>query len=120
MTAQEIIDLRKKLGMSQVIFAERLGVSFATVNRWENGRHIPSPLAVEKIKSLGSSMPVSGAASAKYGSPNKNGDDYESVFSHMYNKSIVSKESLIKSVELDTYENYQQQLKNLNKPKQQS
>ena len=59
MTAQEIIDLRKKLGMSQVIFAERLGVSFATVNRWENGRHIPSPLAVEKIKSLGSSMPVS-------------------------------------------------------------
>jgi transcriptional regulator with XRE-family HTH domain len=52
MTSQEIIDLRKTLGMSQVIFAEKLGVSFATVNRWENGRHIPSPLAIEKIKSL--------------------------------------------------------------------
>jgi len=52
MTSQEIIDLRKTLGMSQVIFAEKLGVSFATVNRWENGRHIPSPLAIEKIRSL--------------------------------------------------------------------
>ena len=33
---------RTDLGLSQTAFAERLGVSFATVNRWENGRTTPS------------------------------------------------------------------------------
>jgi transcriptional regulator with XRE-family HTH domain len=52
MTPQEILDIRKKLKMSQTRFAELLGVSFATVNRWENGRNIPSALAIEKIKTM--------------------------------------------------------------------
>lgn len=50
--AQEIINLRRRLGMSQVMLAKRIGVSFATVNRWENHRHSPSKLALEKIKLL--------------------------------------------------------------------
>ena len=52
MSPQEILDIRKKLKMSQTRFAELLGVSFATVNRWENGRNIPSALAIEKIKTM--------------------------------------------------------------------
>lgn len=36
-----IYDLRKRLGISQTQLAEWLGVSFTTVNRWENGRHRP-------------------------------------------------------------------------------
>ena len=37
-----ILRLRKKLGLTQVAFAEQLGVSFVTVNRWENGKSEPS------------------------------------------------------------------------------
>jgi len=38
-------DVRKQLGLSQEELAHALGVSFATVNRWENGKTVPSKLA---------------------------------------------------------------------------
>src|SRR5688572_21033520 len=37
--------LRQRLGLTQAELASRLGLSFATVNRWENGQSTPSPLA---------------------------------------------------------------------------
>ncbi|MDP8238067.1 MAG: helix-turn-helix transcriptional regulator [Candidatus Hatepunaea meridiana] len=42
---QIIKDLREQLGLSQEYLARELGVSFATVNRWENGQAKPSKLA---------------------------------------------------------------------------
>ena len=38
-------EVRKQLGISQEDLARELGVSFATVNRWENGKSRPSKLA---------------------------------------------------------------------------
>lgn len=38
-------ELRRQLGISQEELAHALGVSFATVNRWENGKTVPSKLA---------------------------------------------------------------------------
>ena len=50
--------LRHRQGLTQERFAVQLDVTFATVNRWENGRSIPSRLArkeiMSQIKSLGS------------------------------------------------------------------
>lgn len=40
-----IKQIRENLNMSQTEFAELLNVTFATVNRWENGRAIPNKLA---------------------------------------------------------------------------
>jgi len=37
--------IRKQLGMSQEDLARALNVSYATVNRWENGKARPSKLA---------------------------------------------------------------------------
>ncbi|HEY6295278.1 MAG TPA: helix-turn-helix transcriptional regulator, partial [Streptosporangiaceae bacterium] len=37
--------LRTRFGLSQEQLARRLGVSFATVNRWESGRSRPSARA---------------------------------------------------------------------------
>lgn len=37
--------IRLYLNMSQTEFAEHMNVSFATVNRWENGRAVPNKLA---------------------------------------------------------------------------
>ncbi len=44
--------LRTRLGLSQEQLARRLGVSFATVNRWESGRSRPSPRARLAIAEL--------------------------------------------------------------------
>ena len=41
--------IRDHLALSQADFAEKLGVTFATVNRWENGRAIPTKLAQAKL-----------------------------------------------------------------------
>ena len=38
-------DLRDKLIMTQAEFAKMLGVSFTSINRWENGSYNPSRLA---------------------------------------------------------------------------
>ena len=48
----DIADLRHKLNMTQEQFARELGVTVGTVNRWENGRFRPSPLAERAIKKL--------------------------------------------------------------------
>ncbi len=58
---QELMkQIRAFLNISQTEFAEYLGVSFATVNRWENGRAIPNKLAQSKIYDLcrAKSVPV--------------------------------------------------------------
>ena len=44
--------IRLYMNMSQTEFAERLNVTFATVNRWENGRALPNKLAQDKIYHL--------------------------------------------------------------------
>lgn len=40
-----IKSIREYLGLSQTELADKIGVTFATVNRWENGRAIPTKLA---------------------------------------------------------------------------
>ena len=44
--------IRERLDLTQVRFAERIGVSFATVNRWENGQTRPARLAWRQILDL--------------------------------------------------------------------
>jgi putative transcriptional regulator len=45
-------ELRNLLGLTQEKLAARLGVTFLTINRWENGRAKPSPLALKGIEDL--------------------------------------------------------------------
>ena len=44
--------VRQRLDLSQERFAAKLGVTFSSVNRWENGRTKPSPLALKQLKQL--------------------------------------------------------------------
>ena len=44
-----IKQIRSHLNMSQTELAEHLNVTFATVNRWENGRAIPNKLAQTRL-----------------------------------------------------------------------
>lgn len=45
-------DLRQLTGLTQEQFASCLGVSYTTVNRWENAHMQPSPLALKQIKTM--------------------------------------------------------------------
>lgn len=51
-TAQMIRELRQQLRLTQEQFAAKVGVTFSTVNRWENGKSAPSPLAAKRIEEL--------------------------------------------------------------------
>jgi transcriptional regulator with XRE-family HTH domain len=42
-------ELRERMGLTQEKFAAKLGVTYPTINRWENGRAKPSPLAMKQI-----------------------------------------------------------------------
>jgi putative transcriptional regulator len=50
--AELVRELRNRLGLTQEKMAARLGVTFPTINRWENGRAQPSPLALKQIEDL--------------------------------------------------------------------
>lgn len=50
--AQLVRETRQHLNLSQVKLATMLGVSFHSINRWENGRTQPSPLAMKQIQEL--------------------------------------------------------------------
>ena len=47
-----IKSIRQQLGISQEELAQKLGVSFTSVNRWENGQTKPSKLAKKQIDLL--------------------------------------------------------------------
>ena len=54
-TTMEKIDtgvIREKLKLTQEEFAEKIGVAFCTVNRWERGHSRPSQLALKEITKL--------------------------------------------------------------------
>ena len=66
--AGRIRELRAALGLSQEKLAERLGVTFATVNRWENRAAQPSQLSRLRLTELGS-MQVSTQPAVDRSSP---------------------------------------------------
>lgn len=49
-------EIRLELGLSQEDLARELGISFATVNRWENGRVKPSKLGRAQLDAFYSKM----------------------------------------------------------------
>jgi DNA-binding XRE family transcriptional regulator len=50
------LEIRLEMGLIQEQFAAKLGVSFPTVNRWENKKTTPSPLAIQKLQKLLSAL----------------------------------------------------------------
>ena len=50
--AQRLQLLRKRLNLSQEQLATKLGVSFATINRWEGGKSKPQATKLAEIDAL--------------------------------------------------------------------
>jgi DNA-binding transcriptional regulator YiaG len=49
-TAVLVKETRKRLGLTQVQFAQELGVSFQSVNRWERSKTKPLPIVLKQIE----------------------------------------------------------------------
>jgi putative transcriptional regulator len=52
MDAERIRTLRHRLQMTQEDFAHLIGVTFSTVNRWENNKSNPNRIAVRLLTGL--------------------------------------------------------------------
>ncbi len=41
--------LRQRLSLTQEQFAQKVGVTYSTVNHWENGKRVPLPFLVKRL-----------------------------------------------------------------------
>ncbi len=48
----DVARLRSRLGLSQEKFAEKLGVSLSSVEKWEQGQHKPHGLSLRALERL--------------------------------------------------------------------
>ena len=48
--SKRCFEVRMKLNLSQEMLARKLDVSFATVNRWENGKSAPQKLVMYRFE----------------------------------------------------------------------
>ena len=60
MTPARIKSIRQELRLSQEALARELGISAATVNRWENGRNRPGQMATRLILMMEEKVSASG------------------------------------------------------------
>ncbi|MBI2191319.1 MAG: helix-turn-helix transcriptional regulator [Planctomycetes bacterium] len=44
-----IKELRERLGLTQEQFAQKVGVTFSSVNHWENDKRTPQPFLVRRL-----------------------------------------------------------------------
>jgi DNA-binding transcriptional regulator YiaG len=45
-------ELRHRLEVTQEQFAQKVGVTYSTVNHWENGKRVPQPFLVRRLLEL--------------------------------------------------------------------
>lgn len=45
-------ELRKRLQLTQEQFAQQVGVTYSTVNHWENGKRLPMPFLVKRLEQM--------------------------------------------------------------------
>lgn len=57
---EQVKEVRRQLGISQEELAHELGVSFATINRWENGKTTPFKLARKQFDAFCEKMTKQG------------------------------------------------------------
>ena len=52
MDAERIRQIRQRMQLTQEDFAHLIGVTFSTVNRWENGKSCPNRIAARLLLGL--------------------------------------------------------------------
>ena len=109
---QRVRNARELIGLTQAKFAELVGVSYATVNRWENRQSRPNNLAWERILQLESS--ADGAVAPDMSTPDESppssrvldfsadpdavsavAESHRLTYGHLVNSAFATETSLI-------------------------
>ena len=45
-------ELRRRLNLTQEQFAREVGVTYSTVNNWENGKRVPQPFLLRRLREM--------------------------------------------------------------------
>jgi DNA-binding XRE family transcriptional regulator len=53
-----IKELRERLDLTQEQFAQKVGVTYSTVNHWENGKRVPLPFLVKRLREMKEELSV--------------------------------------------------------------
>lgn len=48
--------LRERMSLTQEQFAQEVGVTYSTVNQWENGKRHPQPFLLKRLLEIESSL----------------------------------------------------------------
>lgn len=54
--AEMVKRLRERMGLTQEQFAREVGVTFSTVNLWENGHRRPQPYLMKRLLEMEASL----------------------------------------------------------------
>lgn len=68
-SARLVRELRERLDLTQEQFAQRIGVTYSTVNHWENGKRTPQPFLLERLRALEKEVLEGGVDGAQQSSP---------------------------------------------------
>lgn len=58
-------ELRRRLHLTQEQFAQRIGVTYSTVNHWENGKRVPQPFLFRRLQEMKEELDSLGQKSSK-------------------------------------------------------
>jgi transcriptional regulator with XRE-family HTH domain len=62
-------ELRARLRLTQEQFAQKVGVTYSTVNHWENGKRAPQPFLVRRLLELKEELDEQNAKPSRKKSP---------------------------------------------------
>ena len=62
-------ELRERLRLTQEQFAQKVGVTYSTVNHWENGKRAPQPFLVRRLLELKEELDEQNAKPSRKKSP---------------------------------------------------
>jgi len=63
--------IRERMGLTQEQFAREVGVSFSTVNQWENGRRRPQPYLLNRLLEMLAFIAKSGSVDKRHSKPRR-------------------------------------------------
>lgn len=58
-------ELRRRLDLTQEQFAQKVGVTYSTVNHWENGKRAPQPFLLRRLREMKDELDARGKKSTK-------------------------------------------------------
>lgn len=60
-----IKELRERMDLTQERFAQKVGVTYSTVNHWENGKRVPLPFLLRRLIEMRDELDAEGKRASK-------------------------------------------------------